>query len=169
MSSSWPEIKHDAKFEVGVAPLPFHDDVYNKTGHTLADGASLWVAAGRSAGDLQTIARFISFILDPERQAQWALDTGFAPLNRAGIVALSPVDAPTVDGVVRVALRQLAGRGGATSPDNTVSEAASNPRIRAALDEELEALWADRKPAKAALDTALQRTAPCATANSLSC
>lgn len=170
MSSSWPAIKRDARFEVGVAPLPFHDDIYNaKSGHTLADGASLWVSAGRSAGDTQTIARFVSFILDPERQAQWALDTGFAPLNRAGMVALSPVDAPTVDGVVRVALRQLAGRGGVSAPDTTSTAAGTNPRVMQALDEELEALWADRKPAKAALDTAVQRGSPCATANSLSC
>ncbi len=170
MSSSWPAIKRDARFEVGVAPLPFHDDIYNaRTGHTLADGASLWISAGRSASEAQTIARFVTFVLDPERQAQWALDTGFAPLNRAGMVALSPVDAPTVDGVVRVALRQLAGRGGTSAPDTASSVAGSNPRVMQALDEELEALWGDRKPAKAALDTAVQRGAPCATANSLSC
>ena len=159
MSSSWPAIKHDAKFEVGVAPLPFHEDVYNKTGHTLADGASLWVSAGRSAADLQTIARFVTFALEPERQAQWALDTGFVPLNRAGVVALSPVDAPNADGVVRVALRQLAGRGGAAAADGGPSVASANPKVRAALDEELEALWADRKPAKAALDSAVLRAA----------
>ena len=29
--------------ELGVAPLPFHDDVYGGRQHTLADGASLWV------------------------------------------------------------------------------------------------------------------------------
>ena len=166
-SSAWPQIKRDAKFDVGVAALPFHDDIRDAPRHTLADGASLWVTAGRSATETQTIARFVSFMLDPDRQAKWALATGFIPLNRAGMVAISPVDAPTVDGVVRVALRQLSGKAGA--PAAQVSASAGNPRVRALLDEELEELWADRKPAKAVLDTAVMRAGPCAASTSSSC
>jgi sn-glycerol 3-phosphate transport system substrate-binding protein len=81
------------------------------------------------------------------------------------MVAVSPVDAPTVDGVVRVALRQLA----AGAPAAQVSASAGNPRVRALLDEELEELWADRKPAKAVLDTAVMRAGPCAASTSSSC
>jgi sn-glycerol 3-phosphate transport system substrate-binding protein len=166
-SSAWPQIKRDAKFDVGVAALPFHEDIRNAPRHTLADGASLWVSAGRGAEETRTIARFVTFLLDPDRQAQWSLATGFIPLNRAGMVAISPVDAPTADSVARVALRQLAGRAGAK--DEQTSHAASNPRVRAVLDEELEELWADRKPAKAVLDTAVLRAGPCLTSINSSC
>ena len=166
-SSAWPQIKRDAKFEVGVAALPYHDDIRQAPRHTLADGASLWVSAGRSASETQTIARFVTFVLDPDRQAQWARATGFIPLNRAGMVAISPVDAPTIDGVARVALRQLASKPG--TAESHQSPVADNPKVRAVLDEELEELWADRKPAKAVLDTAVQRVGPCAAATSLSC
>ncbi len=166
-SSAWPQIKRDAKFEVGVAALPFHDDIRGAPRHTLADGASLWVTTGRSAVETQTIGRFVTFLLDPDRQAKWSLATGFIPLNRAGMVALSPVDAPEVDGVARIALRQLSGKAG--NVELQTSMAASNPRIRVVLDEELEELWADRKPAKAVLDTAVMRAGSCVTSTSLSC
>ncbi|MBU0602595.1 MAG: extracellular solute-binding protein [Gammaproteobacteria bacterium] len=166
-SSAWPQIQRDAKFNVGVAALPFHDDIRQAPGHTLADGSSLWVSEKRGRDDIRTIASLVTFILDPERQARWALATGFIPLNRAGMVAISPVDAPTVDGVARVALRQLSGRPGA--PASATSVSASNPSVRAVLDEELESLWADRLPAKAVLDNAVKRVGPCAAASSLSC
>ena len=40
----------DAKgVELGVAPLPYHDDVYGGRQSSLADGASLWVGAARPA------------------------------------------------------------------------------------------------------------------------
>jgi len=166
-SSAWPQIKRDAKFDIGVAALPFHDDIRGAPRHTLAEGASLWVTAGRSSGETQTIARFVTFLLDPDRQARWALATGFIPLNRAGMVAVSPIDAPSVDSVARVALRQLASRAGTT--DVQTSTASNNPRVRAVLDEELEELWADRKPAKAVLDTAVMRAGSCVTSTNSSC
>ena len=34
--------------ELGVAPLPFHDDIFGGRQHTMADGASLWAGAGYS-------------------------------------------------------------------------------------------------------------------------
>lgn len=166
-SSAWPQIKRDAKFDIGVAALPFHEDIRQAPRYTLADGSSLWVTAGRSAEETRTIARFVTFLLEPDRQAQWSLATGFIPLSRAGMVAISPVDAPTVDGVARVALRQLAGY--SAGKGEQTSRVASNPRVRAVLDEELEELWADRKPAKAVLDTAVKRASACATSNNLSC
>ena len=44
----------DAKgVELGVAPLPFHDDVYGGRQNTLADGASLWVGAGHFGSAIQ--------------------------------------------------------------------------------------------------------------------
>jgi sn-glycerol 3-phosphate transport system substrate-binding protein len=166
-SSAWPQIKRDAKFNVGVAALPFHDDIRDAPRHTLADGASLWVTAGRSSGETQTIGRFVTFLLDPDRQAKWALATGFIPLNRAGMVAVSPVDAPTVDGVVRVALRQLSGRPGVT--ESQVSRAASNPRVLSLLDKELEELWGNRMPAKEVLDNAVQKAGSCVASTNSSC
>jgi sn-glycerol 3-phosphate transport system substrate-binding protein len=166
-SSAWPLIKREAKFDIGVAALPFHEEIRQAPRHTLADGASLWVTAGHGAEVTRTVARFVTFLLQPERQAQWSLATGFIPLDRAGMVAVSPVDSQAMDSVARVALRQLSGRAGGKSEQ--VSRAASNPRVRAVLDEELEELWADRKPAKAVLDTAVMRAGSCATSTNSSC
>lgn len=157
-ASRWNELKRQAKFSVGVAPLPYHDDYPGAPQNTLADGSSLWVANGRSPAEYKTIARFVRFWLEPENQVAWQRDTGYLPLNRAGVfVAQQSGLLKDELESVRVAIGQLS-RKPATEASGT-SMVASRSAVRHILDEELEAVWADRKPAKEALDTAVSRAA----------
>lgn len=155
-SSSLPEFRRQARFPVGVAVLPYHDDYHGAPQNTLLDGASLWVGAGRSGPEYKTVARFVQFWLEPQNQVAWQRDTGFMPLNRTG-VAVAQQSGVLKDELesIKVAVSQVA-RKPATEASSATA-LASRGAVRRVIDEELEALWADKKPAKEALDTAVSR------------
>ena len=61
-----------AKFDVGMASLPYHDDIPGAPQNTLADGPALWVAAGKKPEEYKVIAKFVSFLLEATRMdAPW--------------------------------------------------------------------------------------------------
>lgn len=146
------DFKEAKGVELGVAPLPHHDDVYGGRRSTLADGASLWVGAGRSPAEYKVAAKFVSFLLSPEVQVEIVRRHGGLPLTAAARAAsrsaLLRDDGQTLD----VAFASLKGEGSKTD----VRVANIEPLLVIA-NEELEAVWADRKPAKAALDTSVSR------------
>lgn len=143
----------DAKgVDLGVAALPYHDDVYGGRRPTLADGAALWVGAGHSPAEYKQAARFVSFLLSPEMQIEVVRSYGGLPMTAAAKAAarskLLQDGAKTLD----VAFTSLKGNGG--KPEVRV---ANIDPVRALAREELDAVWADKKPAKAALDASVSR------------
>jgi sn-glycerol 3-phosphate transport system substrate-binding protein len=153
-SADWPTLNQTAGFEIGVGELPFYDDQHSGVGGTLADGPSLWAAAGRSTNDYRAAASFVRFMLRPESQLAWQRGTGYLPLDAQGMVAAKAVadDQPNL----RVAREQLRLEESKPGPVK-LGELPRRPEVRAILDEELAAVWADVKPAKQALDTAVVR------------
>ena len=138
--------------ELGVAPLPYHDDVYGGRQSSLADGASLWVGAGRSAAEYKQAAKFVSFLLSPEMQVEMVRSYGGLPLTAAARAAVRSKILQDGDKTLEVAYASLKGSGG-----KPATRVADIDPIRIIVGEELEAVWADKKPAKAALDTAVTR------------
>lgn len=139
--------------DLGVAPLPYHDDVYGGRQHTLADGYSLWIGAGRTPGEYQQVAKFVSWLLSPEIQIETVRAHGGLPLTPAARAAarsklLRDDDSKTL----AVAYASMNGKGASSLP-----HVADIDLVRIIVNEELEAAWADQKPAKAALDTAVAR------------
>lgn len=154
-SASWAAFRRQTGLDVGVLRLPFYDDFPGAPQNTLADGASLWVAAGKKPAEYRAMARFIDYWLKPENQLAWQRDAGFLPLNSAGL----PVGASELVGVdldsVRVAVGQLNNK--PATQESAASALVGRDGVRRILDEELDAVWADLKPAKEALDTAVMR------------
>jgi len=152
-SASWPTLHQSAAFEVGVGQLPYYDD-QGRVGGTLADGPSLWAASKHSRNDYRAAASFVRFMLKPENQLAWQRGTGFLPLDAKGVVTAEAVakDQPNLV----VASEQLLLGDKAAKPVG-LSELPRTVKVRAILDEELAAVWADVKPAKQALDTAVVR------------
>lgn len=158
-SNAFPSLKRSAKFEIGVAPLPHHDDVPGAPQNTLADGPAMWVGAGKSAAQYKTAARFVSFLLSPEIQVEMQVNFGSLPLNRAGLLASRSELLKSDLANVTTAISQLTNR-----PATSASRAfrlAGDGTVRRVVSEELDSLWADRKPAKGALDSAVARLAGC--------
>ncbi len=155
-SGSYPALVREAKFEVGVAALPYHDDIPGAPQNTLADGPSLWVAAGRTRSEYETIAKFVAFLLTPESQVELQRHAGSLPLNRAGLLASSSDLLKSEMANIRVAVATLTNK--PATPASAASRYAHRADVRAIVDEELDALWANRKPAKQVLDDAVARS-----------
>jgi sn-glycerol 3-phosphate transport system substrate-binding protein len=155
-SGSYPALVRDAKFEVGVAALPYHDDIPGAPQNTLADGPSLWVAAGRTRSEYETIGKFVAFLLTPESQVELQRHAGSLPLNRAGLLASTSDQLKSEMANIRVAVATLTNK--PATPASAASRYAHRADVRAIVDEELDALWANRKPAKQVLDEAVARS-----------
>lgn len=138
--------------ELGVAPLPYHEDVYGGRQHTLADGAALWVGGGYKPQEYKVVAKFVAFLLAPDREVELAQTYGQLPLTQAARNALRSKAERDRDQTLGIAYISLKGEG-ATHP---LRVSAIEP-VRAIIDEELDAVWSNKEPAKAALDNAVTR------------
>ena len=140
-----------AGIDVGVARFPGQEAAATPLfRHTLPTGLALWVGEGRKRQEYQAAARFVSFLMGAEAQTELIRDGGFLPFAAAGRAALSATLAVDAAPQQEIALAQIKGSRG-------VSLLGSSSVIRDVVDEELEAVWADSKPAKAALDAAAVR------------
>lgn len=138
--------------ELGVAPLPYHDDVYGGRRPALVDGSSLWVGAGKSAAEYKQAAKFVNYLLSPEIQVELVRNHGGLPLTEAA--RLASLSRLLQDGRLALEAAYSSLQGQASPP---VAQVSRSDDARLIADEELAAVWADRKPAKAALDTAVSR------------
>ena len=68
-------------FEVGVAYIPYADDV-DRNGVVIG-GASLWMSKGIAEKEQEAAWEFMKYLTTPEIQAQWHLETGYFAINPA--------------------------------------------------------------------------------------
>jgi sn-glycerol 3-phosphate transport system substrate-binding protein len=151
-SSLFASLVEDKSLDVGVAMLPYHDDQQGAPQNTLADGASLWIANGLKPAETKGVAKFINYILGPEIQINLTLAGGFLPMTAVARTAAGSRLLGADLAALQVAYAQLGGK--SFVPANRVSQDAA---LRSIVDEELESVWANRKPAKEALDHAVAR------------
>lgn len=152
-SSLYARLAKNPEFPLGIAALPHYDDVYGvKAMNVLPDGAALWVLAADKRPEQQVIARFISFLLKPEIQRVWVRATGFLPMSSAAVQALRE------SGANPVLLDRAERRLSMNMRDSArTRNGYGKSRIRTILNEEVEFVWGNQKPAKEALDNAVQR------------
>lgn len=151
-SSVYLEALH-AGLAVGVAEMPYYDDMRGTTPEkVLPDGAALWVLAGHTKEEYRVVAHFVSFMQRTDVQLEWLRSTGFLPMNPAVVAALKKTGtAPTL---LEATTRRLSAAKPATL---RTKYAAGLSRLREILGEEIATVWANTKPAKEALDTAMRR------------
>ena len=138
--------------DYGVAPLPYHDDVQGAPARTLADGASLWVGTGLKPAESKAVASFVNFVLGPETQINLTLAGGYLPMTPVARAAASSKLLKGDLAVQQVAYAELQGK--PVVPTVRVSQVEP---VRVIVEEELETVWANKKPAKEALDDAVAR------------
>ncbi|MEW6513143.1 MAG: extracellular solute-binding protein [Pseudomonadota bacterium] len=148
--------KQKPNFPFGVAVLPHYDDVYGaRPTHVLPDGAALWVLAADKKPEQEVIARFITFLMRPDVQRDWVRATGFLPMSPAAVQALRD------SGGNPKLLAQAEARLSMPKRDAArTKNGYGRSRIRNILNEEIEFVWGNQKPPKAALDAAVARAAP---------
>ena len=152
-SPLYRKLARQTGFHFGVAELPYYDDVRGAhPADVLPDGAALWALPGKHKEDYAVVARFVEFLMKPENQREWVHATGFLPMTPAAVDALKAAGAPAA--LLEAARARLSMR-------PTVAErtkyGSGRSRIRGILNEEIQFVWGNEKPAKEALDTAMQR------------
>ena len=153
-SSTYANIKKNAKFAFGIAPLPYYPDVQGAPQNTIIGGASLWVMSGKPANEYKGVASFFNYLSSTEVQAKSHQRTGYLPITMAAL-ALTEQSGfykqnPGTDTAVNQMIRQTTDKSRGIRLGNFV-------QIRAVEDEELEQVWAGKKSAKEALDSIVKR------------
>lgn len=154
-SSSSADMRQLAKFEFGVAQLPYYDDVMGAPHHSLIGGAGLWVLAGKKPGEYKGAAKFLAFLARPEVQAEWHQRTGYVPVTRAAYEYTRKQGYYDAHPGQRIALQQLLHN--IPTRESRGIRLGEFAKIREILEEELEAVWDGKVPPKLALDNAAER------------
>ena len=153
-SSTYASIKKNAKFDFGIAPLPYYPDVPGAPQNTILGGASLWTMAGKSAAEYKGVAQFFNYLTNPEIQSASSKRTGYLPITMASFALTEKSgfykENPGTDTAVNQMIRKTTDKSRGVRLGNML-------QIRAIIDEELEQVWAGKKEAKEALDAVVKR------------
>ncbi len=153
-SAAYATIKQNAKFKFAESTLPYYPDVADAPQNTIIGGASLWVMGGKTKNEYKAVAKFLTFLSQPEIQAEFSEATGFLPITMAAYELMKESGFYQKNPGTDVAVQQIIGKSANTSRG---VRAGNFPQIRDVMDEELEAVWAGKKTAKQALDDATKR------------
>ena len=64
-SGFYGNVKRNAKFDFGIATLPYYPDVAGAPQNTVIGGASLWVISGKKPAEYKGVAAFFNFLSEP--------------------------------------------------------------------------------------------------------
>jgi len=148
-------IKKAAKFDWSINFIPYHDDVKGAPQNSIIGGASLWVMGGKKPLDYKGVAKFFAFLSRPEVQRDWHVSTGYVPITQAAYELTRKSGFYDKNPGADMPVRQLTNK--APTANSKGLRFGNFVQGREVIEEELEAVFAGRKEAKAALDEAVKR------------
>ena len=154
-SATRADIRANSKFEVGYGMMPYWPDVAGAPQNSIIGGATLWVLRDRPRDEYKGVAKFFAYLSRPEVQAAWHQNTGYLPITRTafeltrtqGFYDRNPGSAISFEEIT-------------LHPPTENSKGirlGSFVLIRGVIEDELEQAFAGKKPAQAALDSAVER------------
>ena len=153
-SGFYGNVAKNAKFNYGLAALPYYPDVAGAPQNTVIGGASLWVMSGKRAAEYKGVAAFFNYISSPEVQSASHKRTGYLPVTTAAYELTEKSgfykEKPGTDVAVTQMIRKV------TDKSRGIRLGNYSP-IRAIEDEELEQVWSGKKTAKEGLDAIVKR------------
>lgn len=154
-SSSYAELRGKARFDLGVAHLPYYDDFPEAPQNTLVGGGALFIMDGSPGAETRLAARFLAWLAQPEVQAEWHQKTGAVPLSVAAYELTRRNGFYRSHPAQDIAIGQLLQREPTRRSRGIHIEQLRS--IRGIVNEELEAVWLDRKTPLQALNDAVSR------------
>jgi sn-glycerol 3-phosphate transport system substrate-binding protein len=154
-SATRADIKANSRFEVGYGMLPYWGDVNGAPQNSIIGGATLWVLRDRPPGEYKGVAKFFGFLSKPDIQAAWHQSTGYLPITRAAFDLTRAQGFYEANPGTAISIEQI-----------TLKPPTENSRgirlgsfvlIRDVIEDELEQAFSGKKPAQAALDSAVAR------------
>ncbi len=146
--------KATAKFDFTSAPMPYYPDAAGAPQNSIIGGASLWVMGGKKPDEYKGVAKFFTFLSQPDVAAEFAQLTGYVPITIAAYELTKKSGFYDKNPGTDVAVQQLIVK---TTANSRGVRAGNMAQIRDVMDEELEAVWAGKKTAKQGLDDAVRR------------
>jgi len=154
-SATRADIQANSKFEVGYGMLPYWPDVAGAPQNSIIGGATLWVLRDRPRGEYEGVAKFFAFLSKPEVQAAWHQKTGYLPITRAAFDLSRAQGFYDRNPGAAISIEQIT-----LKPPTEHSKGVrlgSFVLVRDAIEDELELIFAGKKPAQAGLDSAVER------------
>jgi sn-glycerol 3-phosphate transport system substrate-binding protein len=156
-SASYSAVKGNVNtFQFGVSTLPYWAEVEGAPQNSIIGGASLWVLTGHKPEEYKAVARFFTYLSSPTVQADWHQFTGYLPITKAAYELTQKQGFYRMNPGTEIGIKQMTGK---EPTQNSKGIRLGNfTQIREILNEELEAIWAGSKKAKAGLDDAVTRS-----------
>ncbi|WP_392398238.1 sn-glycerol-3-phosphate ABC transporter substrate-binding protein UgpB [Edwardsiella piscicida] len=154
-SGSLANIRQYAKFDYGVAFMPYDERIGSAPQNAIIGGASLWVMNGKSPQTYRGVAEFLRFLTRPENAAEWHQKTGYLPVTTAAYELTRQQGFYDRNPGADTATRQMLNK--APLPFTKGVRLGNMPQIRTVVDEELEGVWTGKQSAQQALDNAVMR------------
>ena len=155
-SGFYGNVKANAKFDFTSVPMPYYPDVQGAPQNSIIGGASLWVMGGKKADEYKGVAKFFTFLSDTDRQAKLHQESGYLPITKAAYEKTKASGFYEKNPVLQTPLLELTNK---EPTENSRGLRFGNMvQIRDVVSEEIEAALAGQKPAKEALDTAVNRS-----------
>jgi len=156
-SALYGRVAREAKFDWGIAYLPYYDDVKGAPKNSIIGGAAFWVMTTprRTSDEYRGIAEFFRFIGSAEEAAKWHQETGYVPITYTGMQLTSASGYYQRSPWAELPIKQLT----RTIPTkNSKGVRLGNmPEIRVVIYEELEKAFQGQQTAQQALDNAVRR------------
>jgi len=110
---------------------------------------------GKSKEEYKAVAKFLTFLSQPDVQAEWHQTTGYLPITMAAYELTKKSGFYDKNPGTDVAVKQMIVK---TTDKSRGVRLGNFLQIRNIIDEELEGVWSGKKDAKAALDEAVKRS-----------
>lgn len=154
-SGSLVSTVNSAKFDVGVAMMPYNSDVTDQPQNSIIGGATLWVLQGLPKDHYKGTAEFLAFLAKPAQQAQWSQATGYVPVTTAAYQLNKKQGYYKKYPGAAVALKELSLN--TPTPNSKGIRMGNYLQFRDIINQELEQVWSGDKTAQQALDNAVKR------------
>lgn len=147
-------IKSGMEFTTG--PLPYYPEAAGAPQNTVPGGASLWVFAGKPAGEYKGVAKFFTFLSQTPIQARLHQVSGYLPVTFAAYEQTKKDGFYEKNPGREQPILQMMGK--APTDNSRGIRLVNMPAVRDIQNEEIEALLAGKQDAKTAMNKAVERS-----------
>ena len=154
-SAAFGLFKSGAKFDFGMAELPYYPDVKGAPQNSIIGGASLWVMGGKKPEEYKGVTEFFTFLSQTALQQQLHETTGYLPITKAAYAATKESGFYEKNPGREIPVIQMTAK---PPTENSRGLRLGNlVQIRDIIAEDLEAAFAGKQDAQTALDDAVKR------------
>jgi len=154
-SAFFGNVRANAKFDFGAAPMPYYPDVAVAPQNSIIGGASLWVMGGKKPEEYKGVAKFLAFLSETDRQVAVHKASGYLPITKAAYAKAKDSGYYKEAPYLETPLLELTNK---EPTENSRGLRLGNMALlRDVWAEEIESALAGKKSAKDALDSAVTR------------